>query len=125
MSWKKKISLAIGLIVILVYIGYRITYRPHTATIDRAIVFVGSSQELQEVIKVDELKWIDAALEISGLVTQSDEHGLVLDGIVHCGFDIPQKLKNIHNQSIHVVGRYIGYDELLEEVKLDRCIIIK
>ena len=48
----------------------------------------------------------------------------MINNKIFCKFDNIVNKINI-NDSIVVKGRCIGYDELLEEIKLDQCSIVK
>jgi len=49
----------------------------------------------------------------------------MLNDYIYCVKDSTQKISIEPNENVVVKGRYIGFDDLLEEIKLDHCIIIK
>ncbi len=66
------------------------------------------------------LKYIDKAIAVSGIVTAVKNHEVIVDNTLICN------LKNINNdikvdQNIIMKGRVVGYDDLLSELKLDKC----
>lgn len=67
-------------------------------------------------------KYLNATLEVKGVVTQVSDSVLMLDSTIFCGLNYPLK-NNILNRSVTVKGRCIGFDELFNEVKLDECSI--
>jgi len=56
-------------------------------------------------------------------ITDIEEDGIILNNSVYCKFD--QKFQSNLNEKIKVKGKYIGYDELFEVIKLDQCSIVK
>lgn len=67
-------------------------------------------------------RYLNNAIEVTGIVTEVSDSVLTLDSIIFCGFSHPVK-KEVLNKVITVKGRCIGYDELFNEVKLDECSI--
>ncbi len=73
-----------------------------------------------------EAKFLNKTIEISGSITELNKEDITLDNSVFCSFQ-----KAIANPSImlksrtKVKGRVIGFDDLLEQVKLDQCTIIE
>ena len=68
-------------------------------------------------------KYLNKALEISGAVTSINANVIILDGKVSCQLQQPQKVEL--NKAVKIKGRVTGYDDLLEELKLDQCLIVK
>lgn len=71
------------------------------------------------------LKYINKIIEITGIVTNLTENSLVLDNFIFCQMENTTDASITLNSSITIKGRLIGYDDLLEEVKLDQCSLIK
>ena len=78
-------------------------------------------------IKLDiprfEKKHLNKTIEITGRITDVTKSDLTLNNMVFCQFSENQLVEL--NSNITVKGRCIGYDDLLEQLKLDQCIIIK
>jgi hypothetical protein len=68
-------------------------------------------------------KYLNKAVEITGKVTNITENVITLDGKVSCQFEASEKV-NLDSQ-VKIKGRVTGYDDLLEELKLDQCLIVK
>ena len=68
-------------------------------------------------------KYLNKAVEISGKVTSVNENVITLDEKVSCQLLISEKVE-IDSQ-VKIKGRVTGYDDLLEELKLDQCLIVK
>ncbi len=68
-------------------------------------------------------KYLNKAVEITGKVTNITKNVITLDGKVSCQFEASEKV-NLDSQ-VKIKGRVTGYDDLLEELKLDQCLIVK
>ena len=69
-------------------------------------------------------KYLEKAVAISGTITKLEDSLVTLDHNIICTLKNPNSvIKN--NQPIVVKGRIVGYDDLLGELKLDQCFIIK
>jgi len=71
-----------------------------------------------------EKKYLNKTIELYGLITQIGTHDITIDNVLFCQFNelVLQNLKI--NDSLSVKGRCIGYDSLLEQVKLDQCTVV-
>lgn len=68
-------------------------------------------------------KYLNKAVEITGKVTNITENVITLDGKVSCQLQVSEQV-NLDSQ-VKIKGRVTGYDDLLEELKLDQCLILK
>jgi hypothetical protein len=68
-------------------------------------------------------KYINKAVEISGKVTAVNDNVITLDEKVSCQLLHPENVAP--NTQVKIKGRVTGYDDLLEELKLDQCLIVK
>lgn len=69
-------------------------------------------------------KYLEKAVAIKGKITASNGNEVILDGIVICNFK-SQDLSIKKDQTVTVKGRVVGYDDLMGELKLDQCFVIK
>ena len=72
-------------------------------------------------------KYLDKAIEVSGIVTSIDtaEHSVVLDEKLSAVF-LDSTLAGVALQkSVRIKGRFLGYDDLLEELKIDDAALAK
>lgn len=124
----RKWSIFILLLILIGVLGYNYVYQDHRDIQSEASVFSVSSKNILEEFQVNsedsESKYLDKTITVSGTATQIESHAIVLDNSVFCQFQdkIAPKLQNAKNISIK--GRFLGYDDLLKEVKLDQCHII-
>ena len=72
-----------------------------------------------------EEKFLDKTIIIKGSVSELNTNDLTLDNMVFCNFteEISTTIKISNN--LKIKGRILGYDELLEIIKLDQCSIVK
>ena len=127
MSLSKKNKSIITILLVFSVIGFTIyTYamRPPTAIENKKIDFSGASDELLLNILDDTKAWQDKIVVVSGEVTNIDDKGIMLSSKIYCQLKQVTDLQKINPSSnISIKGRIIGYDDLLEELKLDQCII--
>lgn len=115
------IPIAIGIVV------YNYIYQDHRDIETEKPEFTLSSNELINQFSSDaasaEKKYLNKTIEITGVITEINNDNVIVNASVFCQFQnaIPNTLKSGDN--INVKGRCIGYDDLLEEIKLDQCSI--
>lgn len=68
-------------------------------------------------------KYLNKAVEISGKVSSSNKNEIILDGKVSCQLSVPKNV--VVGSQVKIKGRVTGYDDLMEELKLDQCLIVK
>lgn len=126
MNLSKKSKLAIAILLFTAAVGvvfYEYVMKPPATIEDRAVAMTSEATAIFEKVKSNPSEWQDKVVVISGTVTSTDAAGLTLNENTYCQFksntEIPtNKLK------VTLKGRIIGYDDLLEELKLDQCIIV-
>ncbi len=114
--------------IILVVIAYSYVFKSHRDIETEKPEFNLQAEALANQFKDNavqsETKYLNKTLEISGNITEIKETYLVLNQHIFCQFSTP--IPKIHDSItvINIKGRCIGYDDLLEEIKLDQCTII-
>ncbi|QBN18322.1 OB-fold protein [Flavobacterium nackdongense] len=68
-------------------------------------------------------KYLNKAIEISGKVSSVKGDVITLDNKVSCQLLVIEKVET--DSRLKIKGRVTGYDDLLEELKLDQCSIVK
>jgi len=68
--------------------------------------------------------YLDKTIQLKGLVTGVDDESFILNEVVICYTDSLTLVSVKSNSIITVKGRNIGFDELLENIKLDQVTII-
>lgn len=131
MSLSKKSKILIGLVLVIgigAYLGYSYAYKPHTAITDMEVAFEGSAMDFLEKIKENPESWTqgEKVINLTGLITAKDEKGISLNESIYFQLEEGTSTAQLtENQKIKIMGRIIGYDDLLEELKLDKAIIVK
>ena len=82
------------------------------------------SKEFTANIDASNKKYLEKAVAISGMVTSVNATEVTIDNAIICN------LKNTDvtikkNQTVTVKGRIVGFDDLMGELKLDQCFVIK
>lgn len=127
MSLKKKNKWFIVVLIIFsisIVIGYNYVYKSHKTTEELITDYKGKTNDFILLINTNSDNWINKTVELNGEITEIDSLGIVLNKSIYCQFR--QKINTAdfkHNQSITIKGIVIGYDDLLEELKLNQCII--
>ncbi len=124
---KKKILLFVFTLC-LFFLGYNYLFPDHrTINQEEALFNVEASILFDEFIdnsKQAEYKYLNQTITVSGVITSFNPENIMINNKIFCKFENIVNKINI-NDSIIVKGRCIGYDELLEEIKLDQCSIVK
>nr|WP_311941079.1 hypothetical protein [Hwangdonia seohaensis] len=108
--------------------GYQYIYQDHRDIETEKAEYTTTPQSISDEFKQDALKsekkFLNKTIEILGIVTEVNQNNITLNDLVFCQFNdmLNQSIKI--NTTLKVKGRCIGYDDLLEQVKLDQCTII-
>ena len=116
------------IILILVVIGiivYNYIYQEHRDIENEQVEFVVTSIDMANEFAINpsasEKKYLNKTIEVNGTITELNDFDMTLDDKVFCQFN--SKI-GIDSKDASVKGRFIGYDELLEQIKLDQCSIL-
>jgi len=128
---KKKILISVLILSALGFGVYSYLYKEHRDISTEEAIKGVSVDTIFNQYKRNELKananYLNQVIEVNGTVTNinATEKVLTVDGKLFASFqDID--LKDIKSGStVNLKGRFLGYDELLEELKMDNCFIIK
>ncbi|AXG72217.1 hypothetical protein KORDIASMS9_04485 [Kordia sp. SMS9] len=126
---KKRILIALVVLVIVGVGGYLYIYKAHKTLDDMEVVYTGSAQEFESKMEANADEWSkagDKVIEVTGVITAKDVKGISVDGSFYFQLEEGTKTDNLtEDQKIRIKGRIIGYDDLLGELKLDKAIILK
>ncbi|WMI64551.1 hypothetical protein RBH94_10815 [Aestuariibaculum sp. YM273] len=119
----------LALFILALYFGYSYIYQDHRNIETESANFVLEASAFSEAFvnspNQAELKFINKTIEVTGVITDLNQTDITLDQSIFCQFSTaitpPQKV----DTTIKIKGRCIGYDDLLEQVKLDQCSIVK
>jgi len=113
------------IIVVIGIIAYNYIYKEHRDIESERAEFTVTSIDLSDEFVVNpsasEQKYLNKTIEVSGAISELNETDLTLDGSIFCQF---RSKIQINIKDISIKGRFIGYDDLLEQIKLDQCSIL-
>lgn len=126
---KRKTILIIALLLLLIsYFGYNYIYQDHRdISTEKAEYSVDANDFIAEFlsnVEGSQTKYLNKTLAISGNITSQTNNTVTLNNTIFCSL-LKEVGMNTINSSVTVKGRFIGYDDLLEEMKLDQCTILK
>ena len=118
-----------GIIITILIIGYNYVYQDHRDIAKEEAEFVLNSKEIKNEfvsnVFTAEEKYLNRTIEVSGTISETNIVDITIDDNVFCQFSNNINSSVNLNSIITIKGRVIGYDDLLEQVKLDQCILIK
>ena len=136
MTWKTLKYLLILVVVMIMATAYFIYNKPHRDILAEKAQFSLSLVEMNNEFLADEdaayKKYLNRVVEISGIAVSIDEkvnerYDVVLasEGIIANGelIEIDLQPAKLIEQQVLLKGLFIGYDNLLEEIKLSECSI--
>lgn len=117
------------ILIILFVLGYNYINQDHRNIKNEDAEFIMNSSDLALFFSTNliesEAKYLNATIEISGQITDISLNSITLDDKVFCQFTTAIENTIDKNLPIKIKGRVIGYDDLLEQVKLDQCSVKK
>ena len=127
----KKWTIVLILIFVLIagYLLYSYVYQSHRDIASEKGVFTVTVDVIYQEFKTDEqkanVKYLDKTIDVYGKISSidSEENTIVLDDKMFAVFKdkMPANLKVA--SEIKIKGRFIGYDDLLGELKMDQCVM--
>lgn len=127
---KKKMLIFVVFVIFGGFLLYNYIYKEHRNIANETESFVVTVVDLKEdYSKNDSLanaKYLDKTIVIYGKITSMDLSNKML--MIDTSLAAVIKDDNVElkqNDSIKLKGRFIGYDDLLEEFKMDECSIIE
>lgn len=122
---KKKIATGLLIFLVILFLSYKYLYHEHRDISNEKALFSLTASEILQDFLLDEskanLKYLDKSITITGKITNIDtkNNTIVIDEKV---FVLLKKISVVKQSEVIIVqGRVIGYDSLLEEIKLDQA----
>ena len=114
----------LALVLLAILIGYQTLYPEERNILKEKAAFSLSAELLgKHFAEENGSRFIDQAIVTFGNVTEIDKKSIVLDDRVQVSFvDFTPDVIEIKD-SLAIKGRCIGYDDLLEMVKIDQATI--
>jgi len=120
---RNKIYVILLLLVITTYFGYNYIYQDHrNISAETADYTINASDFILEFINDSETaqsKYLNKTIIINGKITAQTNNSITLNNSIFCSLLEPNQVTK--NSTVSLKGRCIGYDDLLEEIKLDQC----
>lgn len=123
----KKIALGLLLLAIIASVGvYFYMYQAHRDIANEASVYSLTVTELSQQYTTDvaasDKKYLDQTIEVSGVITSVDafNHSIVLNEKLSAVFKDSILPKLSIQSTIKIKGRFIGFDDLIEELNMDQ-----
>lgn len=117
--------------LVIVIIGtYLYTYKDHRDIAAEEGSYTIAATEIFSEFQTNEnsanAKYLDKTIEVTGDLSSIDVEtkSIVINEKLFATFKggIPKTLKP--NSKIKIKGRFIGYDALVEELKMDQCVLV-
>ena len=124
---KSKIILTISLIIILSLIirnTYNYVFASSKEVPEISPEFKGYAYEFNYKVTDNISEWIGKVVQISGIITEVNNDGIILNESIYCQLDKRSINKEKTNESVIIKGVFVGFDELLMEMKINQCIIL-
>jgi len=126
---KKIIIILVGLLILL-FIGYKYVYQSHRNIEKEEAEFTINAktliQEFSQNQESSSKKYLNKTIIVEGELTEKEANSIMLSKVVYCTFGEDVKYPdNGMGVSLKIKGRCIGYDELLEIVKLDQVVLLE
>ena len=125
----KKILLGILILLIAGIFIYRYTYQDHRNISSEKATYTLTIAVLQKEFAANDSlassKYQDQTIALSAQITEVDfeNKAFILNHKVYAVFDsLPKNI--IPGKTLKIKGRFLGYDELSEEFKMDQCTIV-
>lgn len=128
---KKKILIYLGIISVIGFGIYKYAFKPQRNIATENAIFKISANQLTTEFSANDsianLKYLDKTISIYGKITSMDlkNNAIVIDNKIYVTFTekLDQNLKT--ESQIKAKARYIGFDDLLEEHRMDQGTRIK
>lgn len=105
---------------------YNYMYKEHRDIASEKVDFTVKSQQLNKAMSTSSsaMKYVDKVIQINGTITSVEQNSILLDETIQVDFNQQEVSKLSLNSQVIVKGRCVGYDDLLEVVKIDQATII-
>lgn len=114
--------------VLLAIVAYNYVFQNHRNIAEEKAQFILTTEEIDSAFStnpsVTEKRYLNKTIEISGTISEKNTNNITLNNKTFCQFTESIQIQLKINSLIKIKGRFIGYDDLLELIKLDQCVII-
>lgn len=126
---KKKITLIFLVLFLIIIVVYRFVYKEHRDITTEKGAFTITAKDLFSEFQKNEVtanaKYLDKTIEVAGAISSLDfdSNSIVIDEKLFATFKDKIPLTFRVNSKVNIKGRFIGYDALMEELKMDQCVV--
>ncbi|CAM1365118.1 hypothetical protein [Tenacibaculum xiamenense] len=123
---KNKGVLLISIILVISFWGvFQYVFQAPKQIEAMEVLYSGTSKNFINLLDKNPLKWNNKPIALSGKITELVENNFIMDGFVFCQLKETHEVKSLPklNDEITIKGIVVGYDELLNELKINQCII--
>ncbi|WP_140485463.1 OB-fold protein [Flavobacterium sp. GSA192] len=127
----KKIRYGILILLVAAIAIYNYTYQEHRDISSEKATYTISIPTLKKEFATNDslafAKYQDQTIELTAKITTIDTENkaVILDNKVFATFNDSLPKDIVSGKKIKIKGRFLGYDELLEEFKIDQSSIIR
>ncbi|GAB1309593.1 hypothetical protein KH5_22760 [Urechidicola sp. KH5] len=125
---KKRILVVVLFLLVSLFGLYQYIYKDHRDISSESTDIIIGGTQLKDAFVFNYSKanvnYLDKTILVTGKITELTVSEITLDNVIFCTFDTIVSTINL-NDSVMIKGRCIGFDELLEQVKVDQCQILK
>lgn len=118
----------ISVLIILVSVYLYIMYGGKRNLANEKSIYTITTQDLSKEyianIDASNTKYLEKAVAVTGKVVGINGNQVQLENAVVCNFNTLEKTIKV-DDLVTIKGRIVGYDDLMEEIKLDQCFIDK
>lgn len=104
-------------------------YQPHRTIQDETPNFIVLGVEILDEFSIDvddaTEKYLDKTIVVEGRLTSIEDNVITINESIQCFLLESVAVNFMENEVLKVKGRFLGYDELFEELKLDQCSIVR
>lgn len=129
---KKRVVIILILLAILGFAGYAYLYQGHRDIASEKESYLVTANSIFSEFQTSETKanqkYLDKTIEVYGKISSVDPeaNSIIIDEKLFVVFKEkikPEELMVLSN--VKVKGRFIGYDDLLGELKMDECSLVQ
>jgi hypothetical protein len=102
---------------------YQYLFQAPKTTEQRSVAYRGTTNDFLTKLQKEPTSWNGKTVVLTGVVTELLADGVLVDAVAFCQMTKKNSLSIA--QKINIKGQVIGYDELLNELKLHQCILEK
>jgi len=127
---KKKILITTSLFLLIGISVYLYSYKGHrdveSETADYVVTAYGLEKEFALNDSLAYIKYQDKTIELTAQVTNIDtsSNGIVIGEKIFATFKDPLPKDIVTGKMLKIKGRFLGYDELLQEFKIDQSSVV-